>query len=77
MLDLSEFFIIEKDGVPINDPKSKKRNQTSDESSRDSNDALLFKITREASKPIQSNKEADELWLNKTTMGKLISKWMK
>lgn len=74
MLDLSEFFIIEKDGVPINGPRSKK---TSDHSrNEEQRDALLFKITKEASKPIQTNKEADELWLNKTKMAKILSKWM-
>lgn len=75
MLDLSEFFIIEKDGVPINDNKSK-RKLNSDHSSNDSTDAILFKITKEASKPIQTNKEADELWLNKTKMAKILNKWM-
>lgn len=74
MLDLSEFFIIEKDGVPINGPRLKR---TSDHSSvEEQHDALLFKITKEASKPIQTNKEADELWLNKTKMAKILSKWM-
>lgn len=76
MLDLSEFFIIEKDGVPINADKQSKRKQTGDISSNGSNDAILFKITKEASKPIQTNKEADELWLNKTKMAKILSKWM-
>lgn len=76
MLDLSEFFIIEKDGVPINDDKQSKRKRTGDVSSNESTDALLFKITKEASKPIQTNKEADELWLNKTKMAKILNKWM-
>lgn len=74
MLDLSEFFIIEQDGITINGPRSKR---PSDQSRNEEQyDALLFKITKEASKPIQTNKEADELWLNKTKMAKILSKIM-